>query len=82
MQQESLGIRDPIGPLDWLRRAPFEPAAASDGLGWVGLAATRVRAAPDSELNQSTISHHRLFLVTRPRAAGDGAVGCLGSHGE
>ncbi|HEX4632929.1 MAG TPA: hypothetical protein VH163_03805, partial [Gemmatimonadales bacterium] len=56
----------PIGPLDWLKGIPFEPAAWSDGLGWVGLEATRFRAAPDSELNQPAISHHRLFLVTRP----------------
>ena len=35
-------------------------------MGWVGLEATRFRAAPDSELNQPAISHHRLFLVTRP----------------
>ena len=56
----------PIGPLDWLKAIPFEPAAWSDRLGWVGLEATRFRAAPDSELNQPAISHHRLFLVTRP----------------
>jgi AraC family transcriptional regulator len=35
-------------------------------LGWVGLEATRFRAAPDSELNQPAITHHRLFLITRP----------------
>jgi AraC family transcriptional regulator len=57
---------DPIRPLDWLKAIPFEPAAWSDRLGWVGLEATRFRAAPDSELNQPAISHHRLFLVTRP----------------
>jgi hypothetical protein len=51
MQQESLGIRDPIRPLDWLRRVPFQPAAPSDGPGWVGLETTRFRAAPDCELS-------------------------------
>jgi AraC family transcriptional regulator len=66
MRQENLGVRAPIGPLDWLKRVPFEPAAASDRLGWVGLEAARFRAAPASELNQPAITHHRLFLVTRP----------------
>jgi AraC family transcriptional regulator len=66
MRQEEPGRGDPIGPLDWLKRVPFEPAASSDGLGWVGLEATRFRAAPDSELNQPGITYHRLFLVTRP----------------
>jgi AraC family transcriptional regulator len=66
MQQEEPGRGDPIGPLDWLKRVPFRPAASSDGLGWVGLEATRFRGAPDSELNQPAISHHRLFLLTRP----------------
>jgi AraC family transcriptional regulator len=66
MRQEETGRGGAIGPLDWLKRVPFEPAASSDGLGWVGLEATRFRAAPGSELNQPAISHHRLFLVTRP----------------
>ena len=30
---------DSIGPLDWLKAIPFEPAAWSDRLGWVGLEA-------------------------------------------
>jgi AraC family transcriptional regulator len=66
MQPEKRKRGDPIGPLDWLKKVPFKPAASSDGLGWVGLEATRFRAAPDSELNQPAISHHRLFLLTRP----------------
>jgi AraC family transcriptional regulator len=66
MRQEEPGRGDPIGPLDWLKRLPFEPAASSDGLGWVGLEATRFRAAPDSEINQPGITYHRLFLITRP----------------
>jgi AraC family transcriptional regulator len=64
--QEEPGGGGPIGPLDWLKRVPFRPAASSDGLGWVGLEATRFRAAPGSELHQPAISHHRLFLLTRP----------------
>ena len=66
MRREEPMHGGPIGPLDWLKAIPFEPAAWSDRLGWVGLEATRFRAAPDSELNQPAISHHRLFLVTRP----------------
>jgi AraC family transcriptional regulator len=66
MRHEEPGHGGPIGPLDWLKRVPFRPAAASDGLGWVGLEATRFRAAPDSELNQPAITHHRLFMITRP----------------
>jgi AraC family transcriptional regulator len=66
MQQEQARRGAPIGPLDWLKRVPFKPAASSDGMGWVGLEATRFRAAPDSELNQPAITHHRLFLLTRP----------------
>src|SRR6266850_615902 len=37
IQEEALGRGDPIGPLDWRRGLPFEPAAASDRRGWVGL---------------------------------------------
>jgi AraC family transcriptional regulator len=66
MPQEAPGAGKLIGPLDWLKRVPFRPAASSDGLAWVGLEATRFRAAPDSELHQPAISHHRLFMVTRP----------------
>src|SRR5262245_51296939 len=66
MQQEKLVRGCPIGPLHWLKRVPFEPAASSDGLGWVGLEATRFRGAPASELNQPALTHHRLFLLTRP----------------
>jgi AraC family transcriptional regulator len=66
MREEELRRGDAIGPLNWLRKVPFKPAAASDRLGWVGLEATRFRAAPASELNQPAITHHRLFLITRP----------------
>jgi AraC family transcriptional regulator len=66
MQQQEPGRDDPMGPLDWLKRVPFKPVASSDGMGWVRLEATRFRGAPDSELNQPAISHHRLFIITRP----------------
>jgi AraC family transcriptional regulator len=66
MPDQAPGRGGPIGPLDWLKRVPFAPAAASAGLGWVGLEATRFFAAPDSELEQPAITHHRLFVITRP----------------
>jgi AraC family transcriptional regulator len=66
MPQEKSEGGATIGPLDWLKMLPFRPAASSDGLAWVGLEATRFRAAPASELHQPAISHHRLFLITRP----------------
>ena len=55
-----------IGPLDWLKRVPFQAAAVSDRLGWVGLQAVRYYAAPASELNPPAMTHHRLILFTRP----------------
>ena len=33
---------DPIRPLDWYKILPFEAAAASDRLEWVGMAAARI----------------------------------------
>jgi AraC family transcriptional regulator len=65
MQQQQTG-HGPIGPIDWLKKVPFKAAASSDGLGWVGLEATRFQAAPDSDLEQPAITHHRLFFLTRP----------------
>src|SRR5438132_9050076 len=66
MREEESGRGDPIGPLDWRNILQFEADAASDRLGWVGLAAARCRAEPPSELNPPAITHHRLILVTRP----------------
>jgi AraC family transcriptional regulator len=57
---------DQIGPLDWLKTIPFEPVAASDRLGWVGLEAARYRAAPASEYNAPAITHHWFVLLIRP----------------
>jgi AraC family transcriptional regulator len=57
---------DPIGPLDWRKIVPFEAAAASDRLGWVGLEAVRYRAAPASELHPPAMTHHRFILFARP----------------
>ena len=66
MREEELRRGDPIGPLDWRQILPFEAAAASDRLGWVGLEAARCRAEPAFELSVPAISRHRLVLVTRP----------------
>jgi AraC family transcriptional regulator len=66
MQQEEPGRGDPIGPIDWRKILPFEPAAASDRLGWVGLEAARCRAEPAFERDVPALTHHRLVFVARP----------------
>jgi AraC family transcriptional regulator len=67
MRPECAGARGPSGPFATLRKIiPFEAAAASDRLGWVGLEAARYRAAPASELNPPAITHHQLVLFSRP----------------
>jgi AraC family transcriptional regulator len=65
MPEKELGCGDPLGALDWLRVLPHE-TASSDGLGWVALEAARCRAAPAFEFNLPALTHHRLFLFTRP----------------
>ena len=49
MRQEELESGDAIGPLDWYKIHPFEAAAVSDRLEWVGLEAARYRATPAFE---------------------------------
>jgi AraC family transcriptional regulator len=66
MREEQTGRGDPLAPLDWLKVVPFEAAATSGRLGWVGLQAVRYRAAPASELNPPAMTHHRLILFARP----------------
>src|SRR5262249_61169606 len=66
MREEELTRGAPIGPLDWRQILPFEAAAASDRLGWVGLEAARCRAEPAFELSVPALTHHRLVLVSRP----------------
>src|SRR5262249_50895432 len=68
MQKQEPGRGDPSGPLDWRQILPFEAAAASDQLGWVGLEAARCCAEPAFELSVPALTHHRLVLVTRPPA--------------
>src|SRR5262245_10321533 len=71
MREEESERGAPIGPLDWRRLLPFAPAAASDRLGWVGLAAARCRAEPAFELHVPALPHHRLVFVARPPEALD-----------
>src|SRR5262249_47559310 len=59
---------DPPGPLDFLRLLPHETATSGDRVGWVGLQAARCREAPAFELNLPALTHHRLFLFSRPPA--------------
>jgi AraC family transcriptional regulator len=66
MRHEEPRLDGPIGPLDWLKIVPFEAAASSDRLGWVGLEAARYRDAPVSELSPPALTHHRLVLFIRP----------------
>jgi AraC family transcriptional regulator len=68
MRQEAPGRGDSIGPLDWYKIHPFEAAAVSDRLEWVGLEAARYRATPDSswEYNAPALTHHMLILYARP----------------
>jgi len=60
------GTRRLLGPLDWHKILPFEAAAASHWLGWVGLEAARCREEPAFELNPPALTHHRLVFVARP----------------
>jgi AraC family transcriptional regulator len=66
MRQAEPQPADPLGPLDFLRLLPHETAASSDRLRWVGLQAARCREASAFELNLPALTHHRLFLFSRP----------------
>ena len=66
MSQMQLQPDDSIGPLDWLKAIPFEPAAWSDRLGWVGMEAVCCRTEPAFELDQPALTHHWLALFVRP----------------
>ena len=65
MRQAELQPGEPLGPLDFLRQLPHE-SASSDRLGWVGLQGAHCLAAPAFELNLPALTHHRLFLFSRP----------------
>src|SRR4051794_6520039 len=66
MRQEEPGRGGPLGPREYRRAFPFEPSAASDRLGWVGLQAARCGAEPAFELPLPALSPHRLILFARP----------------
>jgi AraC family transcriptional regulator len=66
MRHEKLGGHDPIEPREWRKTLPFEVAAASDRLGWVGVNAACFRGTPAPELNQPALTHHMLVLFARP----------------
>jgi len=66
MSQIQLQPDDPIRPLDWLKAIPFEPAAWSDRLGWVGLKAARYHAMPAFEFHPPALTHHMFILYARP----------------
>ena len=52
MPHEKPTFSGQLGPLELRRKlVPFEPSAASDRLGWVGLEAARYRAAPASDIH-------------------------------
>jgi len=65
MRQAELQPGEPLGPLDFLRQLPHE-SASSDRLGWVGLQGAHCLAAPAFELNLPALTHHRLFVFSRP----------------
>src|SRR5262249_31905228 len=56
----------PIGPRDWFKLLPSEPAASSVRLGWAGLEAARYRADRAAEFRPPAMTHHRIVLFIRP----------------
>jgi AraC family transcriptional regulator len=56
----------PIGPYDWLKAIPFEPAAWSYQLGWAGLEALLFNDLPDAEIERPSFTYHELVLFNRP----------------
>jgi hypothetical protein len=66
MRQEEPRRGDSIGSLDWLEITQFEPAAASDQRGWVGLEAVHYCETPAFELDPPSINHHNLVPFTQP----------------
>jgi AraC family transcriptional regulator len=66
MGQEEARGGGPLGPVELRQFVPFEPCAASDSLGWVGLEAARYLEAPGSEIHLAPLTHHALVLVARP----------------
>src|SRR5258708_28155868 len=66
MPEEEPIHASPIGPLDWLKAIPFEPAAWSDRLGWVGLKAARYYAMPAFVFHPPALTHPMFMPYARP----------------
>src|ERR1700722_19552867 len=62
MRPEEPRPDDPLGPLDYLKAIPSEPAAWSDRLGWVGLKAARYYATPAFKFHPPALTHHMFIL--------------------
>src|SRR5262245_45946271 len=73
-KEKEPGSGDPVGPFDWRKLIPFEPAASSGRLGWAGLEAARYRASPAWEYSAPALTHHRLVLAGHAAAARAGAA--------
>src|SRR6516165_10593600 len=55
-----------LGPLEYHSLVPVEPTAASHGLGWTGLEATRFSDLGDADFVRPPLTHHSLILITDP----------------
>lgn len=77
MSQES-GSPGPVHPGAF--RPPHRVLEKSDGLGWVGIGAHRIRAAPASEFRVPAFTGHMLLLFVRPPLTLDWRYGELKRH--
>src|SRR5215831_14743478 len=66
MQREPAESGRLLGPLEYHSLVPVKPTAASKGLGWTGLEATRFSDLGDSEFERPALTHHSLILFTKP----------------
>jgi AraC family transcriptional regulator len=66
MRQDQGRFGDVLRPHIYRGYIPFEPSAASDRLGWVGLEAARFRDVLDDEVDRPALDRHMLVLCNRP----------------
>jgi AraC family transcriptional regulator len=66
MQREPAESERLLGPLEYHPLVPVEPTAASHGLGWTCLEATRFSDLGDAEFERPALTHHSLILFTKP----------------
>jgi AraC family transcriptional regulator len=66
MQEEETRRGGLIEPSEWRKIIPYEPEAASELRGWVGLEAACFHGSPATEFNQPALTHHMLVLFVRP----------------